>query len=189
MKGHCVEVSEALGDEEYRWALDGWRYAIVTNLLGNTDPCHYKPVPEKRRNIAPLAVTKVTMLDPFLWVLRGSGKNGAMWLAETPQGLWGVDAGLYFLFIALNGEGSLFMRMKLKGWISNVQVLRLLEKDERHIQCSSLIHAICVFYCLPITAMWMYLLLYVFCLFLKDTLMYQSLLYECSYRPIWMQPW
>lgn len=35
-----------------------------------------------------------------------------VWLAETPQGLWGVDAGLYFLSVAVNGEGNIFMKMK-----------------------------------------------------------------------------
>lgn len=46
VKGHCVEVSEALGDEEYRWALDGEMWSLPT-FWEILTPCHYKPVPEK----------------------------------------------------------------------------------------------------------------------------------------------
>lgn len=60
-----MEVSEALGDEEYRWALDGEMRLLLT-FWEILTPCYYKPVPGKRHSIVPVAVTKVTMLDLFL---------------------------------------------------------------------------------------------------------------------------
>lgn len=77
--------------------------------FGKYDPRHNKPVPEQRCNIVPLAVTEVNNAEHF-----GKGVNMELlvWLAETPQGLWGVDAGLYFLSVAVNGEGNIFMKMK-----------------------------------------------------------------------------
>lgn len=122
----------------------GWREVISVNLLGNTDPVNTNQSQKKRHNSVPLAFTEVTVLDPFLWALRESGK-WAMWLSETPQGLWGVEARLYFLSIVLNGEGNLFMKLKGTAWIIKIQVLRLLEKDRKR-QCfnvalkTSLIH-------------------------------------------------
>lgn len=64
-----MEVLEAVCEEEYRWAF-GSRGA---NFMGNETPLSLKNK-KKRHNIVPLAATKVTMLDPFLRVIRGSGK-------------------------------------------------------------------------------------------------------------------
>lgn len=156
VKGHCVEVSEALR----RWGVSlglGWRDA---NLLGNTNPSLSSNLyQEKGHNVVPFAVTKVTMLDHFFWVMRGRGKWGAMWLAKTPQGLWGVNAGLFIFFsIALNGEENLFPKMKLKGHsVDHKQCSSQTVKKETYNVAlkTSLFLVVCVFYCLPITAMWM----------------------------------
>lgn len=61
-----MEVLEAVCEEENRWALD----QEMQTLWEIRPPCHSK----KRHHIVPIAATKVTMLDPFLRVIRGSGK-------------------------------------------------------------------------------------------------------------------
>lgn len=130
----------------------------------------FKPVPGKKgHNIVSFAVTNVTMLDRFFWVMRGRGKWGAMWLAKTPQGLWGVNAGL-FIF-SPNGEENLFLKMKLKGHsVDHKQCSsQTVKKETYNVALKTSLFLVCVFYCLPITAIWMELLLFIFCLFVMNT--------------------
>lgn len=87
VKGHC---EKGLGP--------GRRDEMITDLLGNTEPSSLP--------VAKDAMLYLPVLELSLWNSSDEGK-GQVWLAVMPQGLWGVNVGLFFSWVEWRGGDSM----------------------------------------------------------------------------------